>query len=34
VNSPEEYDHVCRFGVDAVVTNYPALLVDHRRTQG
>jgi glycerophosphoryl diester phosphodiesterase len=34
VNSVVEYDHVCRFGVDAVVTNYPALLVEHRRTQG
>jgi len=32
VNSVEEYDHVCRLGVDAVVTNYPALLSRRRKT--
>ncbi len=33
VNTLAGYDRVCRYGVDAVVTNYPALLVDRRRTQ-
>lgn len=34
VNSPGEYDHVCRFGVDAVVTNYPGLFHGGRKTEG